>query len=209
MWYILECKEGSKIYTGFEEGVTKEIYEEAVKSGKLEEIMNVESVEPGDVFYTPAGRVHAIGAGIVLVEIQQTSDITYRLFDWNRKSTGKEKRELHTELALDAIDFTQSGSSKIIPAAELNKSVNLVNCEFFNTNLLTFDQQVEKDYFLNDSFVVYICIDGEFTISWEGNSEKVTKGETVLVPAMIKELTLKPVNHAKVLEVYINSENPI
>jgi mannose-6-phosphate isomerase len=209
MWYILECKEGSKIYTGFKEGVTKEIYEEAVKSGTLAEIMNVESVEPGDVFYTPAGRVHAIGAGIVLVEIQQTSDITYRLFDWNRKSTGKEKRELHTDLALDAIDFTQAGGSKIIPVIELNKSVNLVNCEFFNTNLLTFDQPVEKDYFLNDSFVVYICIDGEFTILWEGNSEKVTKGETVLVPAMIKEVTLKPVNQAKALEVYINSENPL
>ena len=83
--------------------------------GKLEELLNIESVEPGDVFFTPAGRVHAIGAGIVLVEIQQTSDITYRIFDWNRKNTGKEKRELHTDLALDAIDFNQSGSSKIKP----------------------------------------------------------------------------------------------
>ena len=106
MWYILECEKGSKIYTGFKEGVTKEMYEEALRLGTIEDILNVESVEPGDVFFTPAGRVHAIGAGIVLVEIQQTSDITYRIFDWNRKNTGKEKRELHTDLALDAIDFT-------------------------------------------------------------------------------------------------------
>lgn len=209
MWYILECKEGSKIYTGFKEGVTREIYEEAMKSGKLVEIMNVESVEPGDAFYTPAGRVHAIGAGIVLVEIQQTSDITYRLFDWNRKSTGKEKRELHTELALDAIDFTQVGGSKIKPTPILNKTVNLVNCEFFNTSLLTFDKPVEKEYFLNDSFVVYICIEGEFSISYDGITENVTKGETVLIPAMIKEITLNPVDTAKLLEVFINSENPV
>ena len=189
--------------------MTREIYEEAMKSGKLVEIMNVESVEPGDAFYTPAGRVHAIGAGIVLVEIQQTSDITYRLFDWNRKSTGKEKRELHTELALDAIDFTQVGGSKIKPTPILNKTVNLVNCEFFNTSLLTFDKPVEKEYFLNDSFVVYICIEGEFSISYDGITENVTKGETVLIPAMIKEITLNPVDTAKLLEVFINSENPV
>lgn len=209
MWYILECKEGAKIYTGFKEGVTKEIYEEALKDGRLDEILNIELPEPGDVYYTPAGRVHAIGAGIVLVEIQQTSDITYRIFDWNRKSTGKEKRELHTDLALDAIDFGQAGSNTIKPAPVLNKTVNLVNCEFFNTNLLSFDKSIEKDYYFNDSFVVYICIEGEFQISWDGNSEKVTKGETILVPAMIKEFTLTPADKAKVIEVYVNSENPI
>jgi len=209
MWYILEAKNGSKIYTGFKEGVTREIYEEAVKSGKLEEIMNIETVKAGDAFFTPAGRVHAIGAGIVLVEIQQTSDITYRLFDWNRKSTGKEKRELHTELAHDAIDFKQAGNSKIDPAPILNESVNLVNCEFFNTNLLYFDQALQKDFYLNDSFVVYICIEGEFFISWEGNTDKISKGETILIPAMIKEITLKPVNKAKALEVYINSDNAV
>lgn len=209
MWYILECKKDAKIYTGFKEGVTKEVYEEALKNGNLEEILNVEYAEPGDAFFTPAGRVHAIGAGIVLVEIQQTSDITYRIFDWNRKNTGKEKRELHTDLALDAIDFNQAGSSKIKPAPVLNKFVNLVNCEFFNTNLLYFNQPIEKEYHFNDSFVVYICIEGEFHISWDGSSEKVAKGETVLVPAMIKDITLKPVNEAKLLEVYVNSENPL
>jgi mannose-6-phosphate isomerase len=209
MWYILECKEGSKIYTGFKEGVTKEIYEEALADGRLEDILNIESVEPGNAFFTPAGRVHAIGAGIVLVEIQQTSDITYRIFDWNRKSTGKEKRELHTDLALDAIDFSQTGSSKISPTPVLNKSVNMVDCEFFNTNLLSFDKPIEKDYFLNDSFVVYICIEGEFQLTWDGSSEKITKGETVLVPAMIKEITLKPTDKAKVIEVFIKSENPL
>ena len=207
MWYVLECKKGSKIYTGFKEGVTKKTYEEALLNGKIEEILNVESVEAGDAFFTPAGRVHAIGAGIVLVEIQQTSDITYRIFDWNRKGSGKEKRELHTELALDAIDFNQAGENKIRTIPELNKSENLVNCEYFNTNILSFNKPIDKEYYSNDSFVVYICIEGEFLICWDGNSDRVTKGETVLLPAMIKEVTLKPMKEARLLEVYINSEN--
>jgi mannose-6-phosphate isomerase len=209
MWYILESEPGSKIYTGFKDGVTKEVYEEAIRNGKIEELLNVEITDAGDAFFTPAGRVHAIGAGIVLVEIQQTSDITYRIYDWNRKSSGKEKRELHTDLALDAIDFKQSGTNKIRLEPIINKTINLVNCEFFNTNVLCFNNAIDKEYYFNDSFVVYICLEGEFLICWDGNSEKMTKGETVLLPAMIKEVKLKPLNEARLLEVYINSENTI
>lgn len=209
MWYILESKKGAEIFTGFKDGVTKEDYENAVKNGGIEKLLNKEIAEPGDTFFTPAGRVHAIGAGIVLVEIQQTSDITYRIFDWNRKGTGKEKRELHTELALDAIDFNQTGKSKIRVEPELNKTENLVNCEYFNTNIISFNKPLDKEYFTNDSFVVYICIDGEFTILWDDSSERVTKGETILLPAMIKEVTLKPLNEARLLEVYINTEPAI
>ena len=205
MWYILESRKDAKIYTGFKSGVTKGIYEEALKNNRIEDIMNVETPEPGNAFFTPAGRVHAIGAGIVLVEIQQTSDITYRIFDWNRKGTGKEKRELHTDLALDAIDFKQNGKSKITNDPVCNVSSNLVDCEFFNTNILWFNKEIEKEYALIDSFVVYICTDGEFQICWDGNTEKVIKGETVLLPAMIKEVTLKPLNEARLLEVYVNS----
>jgi mannose-6-phosphate isomerase len=207
MWYILESEKGSKIYTGFREGVTKEMYEEALTTGKLADLLNVESVEAGDIFFTPAGRVHAIGAGIVLVEIQQTSDITYRIFDWNRKNSGKEQRELHTELALDAIDFTATGKNKIRKDPTANNSANLVCCEFFNTNILFLNNTVRKEYYLIDSFVVYICIDGEFIISWDESSLKVFKGETVLLPAMIKEVTLEPVKDARLLEIFINSEN--
>ena len=111
-----------------------------LRTGTMEAILNFETVEPGDAFFTPAGRVHAIGAGIVLVEIQQTSDITYRIFDWNRKNTGKEIRELHTDLALEAIDFNQTGKSKIKIEPVLNETVNLVNCEFFNVNIISLQQ---------------------------------------------------------------------
>jgi mannose-6-phosphate isomerase len=207
MWYILESERGSKIYTGFKEGVTKEMYQESLINGEVPQLLNVESAEAGDTFFTPAGRVHAIGAGIVLVEIQQTSDITYRIFDWNRKNAGKETRELHTDLALDAIDFNETGESKIRIKPEINKTENLVNCEFFNTNILRFNTALNKEYYFNDSFVTYICTEGEFIIRWDDSSEKVLKGETVLLPAMIKEVVLDPVGEAQLLEIYINSEN--
>jgi len=207
MWYILESEKGSKIYTGFKEGVTKEIYQQAISEGKLTGLLNVENAETGDTFFIPAGRIHAIGAGNVLVEIQQTSDITYRIYDWDRKGSGKEKRELHLDLALDAIDFNGSGANKIRKDPELNNTVNLVSCEFFNTNIISFNSPVNKDYNLNDSFVVYICIGGEFLIRWDNTFEKVSKGETVLLPAMIKEVILEPFGEAQVLEIFINPEN--
>jgi mannose-6-phosphate isomerase len=203
MWYILESEKGSGIYTGFREGVTKEMYNETLENGTLATLLNFETVEPGDTYYTPSGRVHAIGAGTVLVEIQQTSDITYRIFDWNRKSDSK--RELHTELALDAIDFSASGEAKIRIVPELNEKGNLVSCEFFHTNLLRFNKPLRQDYYALDSFVLYICVDGDFIIRWDSSSEKVTKGETVLLPAMLNEITLEPLGEAQILEVYINS----
>jgi mannose-6-phosphate isomerase len=206
MWYILDGKAGSKIYTGFKEGVTKEEYDSALLNGNMADLLNTETAEAGAAFFTPAGRVHAIGAGIVLVEIQQTSDITYRIFDWNRKNTGKEKRELHTDLANEAIDFTQAGKSKILVEPEINVSSNLVDCEFFSTNILKFNKPIDKEYYSLDSFVVYICVEGEFSIRWDDASEKVSKGETVLLPAMIKELTLEPVGEASVLEIFVNIE---
>lgn len=207
MWYILASDKGSRIFTGFREGVTKEMYQEATERGSVAELLNVENPEPGDVFFTPAGRVHAIGAGTVLVEIQQTSDITYRIFDWNRKNTGKEKRELHLDLAMDAIDFKAAGKNKIHIDPDLNKTENLVNCEFFNTNILWFNNHIKRNYYFNDSFVIYICTEGEFHINWDNSHESVKKGETVLLPAMIKEVILEPKGEAKLLEVYINQDS--
>jgi mannose-6-phosphate isomerase len=207
MWYILESEKDSKIYTGFREGVTREIYEESLLNGTLPELLHVESAEPGDTFFTPAGRIHAIGKGIVLVEIQQTSDLTYRISDWNRVNNGSVKRELHLDLALEALDFTATGKNKIKKEPELNKTENLVSCDFFTTNILHFNTPVKKDYYLLDSFVVYICVDGEFQLQWDGNSEKVAKGETVLLPAMISDVILNPSGSARLLEIFINTIN--
>ena len=144
MWYILESEKDSRIYTGFREGVTKEMYEESLVNGTLAELIYVEIAEPGDTFFTPAGRIHAIGKGIVLVEIQQTSDLTYRISDWNRKSNGNVKRELHLELALEAMDFTAAGKNKIRKDPELNKTENLVSCEVFHYQYSPFQYSSKK-----------------------------------------------------------------
>ena len=210
MWYILENEPDAIIYTGFNNGVTKEAYLEAVKNGNVHELLNIEKAEKGDVFFTPAGRVHAIGAGTVLIEIQQTSDITYRISDWNRQTSGSSKRELHTDLALDALDFSETSARKKISAQpEMNVFQNLVNCDFFNTSLLKFNKKLTKNYYFTDSFVIYICIEGEFAVCCGNSVEKVMTGETILLPAMIKEVTLEPSGKAKILEIYINSESSI
>lgn len=206
MWYILESGENAKIYTGFSKPVTRDQYIEAVKNNTIPELLNIEKALPGNAFFTPAGRVHAIGAGTVLAEIQQTSDITYRIYDWNRKNEKGESRELHTELALDAIDFSASGKNKTDKELTDNITDNLISSKFFDVNILRFNKKIERDYNLLDSFVVYICTEGEFHINWENKSEEVLKGETILLPAAIRDVVLDPCPEATMLEIYIDQE---
>jgi len=205
MWYILQGKKNAKIYTGFSKPVTRDSYVNAVKNNLVPDLLNIESADPGDTFFTPAGRIHAIGAGIVLAEIQQTSDITYRIYDWGRKDNKGKSRELHTDLALEAINFKAAGKNKIKKELPKNIAVNLVTCEFFDTNIIQFNDHIVRDYNLIDSFVVYICTEGRFLISWENKSEKISKGETVLIPAMISDIVLVPEPEATILEIYINN----
>jgi len=203
MWYILESEKNARIYTGFSQPVNREEYLDALNEDKITDLLNVESAGPGDVFFTPAGRIHAIGAGVILVEIQQTSDITYRIYDWGRKATDGPPRELHTELALDAIDFSSAGKNKIRKDPEDNNPENIVRCEFFETNLIRFNKLIERDYNLIDSFVIYLCTEGRFNLRWENYSEAIVKGETVLLPAMIRNVSLEPDPVATLLEIYI------
>jgi mannose-6-phosphate isomerase len=207
MWYILESEPGAKIYTGFREGVTREMYLKATHDGTIPELLFIEKAEPGDSFFTPAGRIHAIGKGIVLVEIQQTSDLTYRISDWNRKNNGTVKRELHLDLALEAMDFSAVGKIKVKNEPELNKTGNLARCEYFTTNFLLFNDEIRKEYSDLDSFVVYICTEGKFELKWNGGSDKVSKGETIMIPAIMKEVTLLPAGTAGILEIFIESGN--
>ena len=205
MWYILESEKEAKIYSGFKKPVTREIYNDSVINSNLPELLNVETTIAGDVFFTPAGRIHAIGAGTILAEIQQTSDITYRIFDWNRKGMNGESRELHTDLAADAIDFNASGNCVIRKESAIDTTINLVSCDYFVTNILNFNSLIKKDYNLMDSFVIYICVDGEFVINWDNCSEMVTKGETVLIPALLTDLSLVPKRESKILEIFIKT----
>jgi mannose-6-phosphate isomerase len=204
MWYVVHAEEGALINSGFNREVLPELYTELLEEGRLAEILCYDEVEPGDVFFIPAGRVHAIGKGVLLAEIQQTSDITYRIFDFNRKDAGGNLRELHTELALDAIDFSYLDEYKTKYTIEKNVSSEIVSCRYFTTNLLEFNEKLEKDYNLLDSFVVYMNISGRFKIEYEEGEEVVETGETVLIPASLESFHLVPLSpEVRTLEVYI------
>lgn len=204
MWYILHAEEDAELINGFKSNTDLSSYHTALQSGNLNELLNFEKVKEGDVFFIPPGRVHAIGKGILLAEIQQTSDITYRIYDWGRLDDDGNPRELHTVLADEVIDFSTSKSYRTDYQTIGNKTVNVAECKYFVVNVLEFEKQVEKDYIYLDSFVIYMCIEGGFTINYgAGLSEKVSKGETVLIPASMKNLILDPQKNCKLLEVYI------
>ncbi len=204
MWYVLQADEGASLISGFSRKVSKEEYLKYLEEKKLEDILMKHEVTEGDVFFIPAGRVHAIGKGILLAEIQQTSDVTYRIYDFDRKDNDGNTRELHTELALDAIDYEYYDDLRTDYPREMNKTVNLVSCKYFNTNLLEFDLVIEKDFYHLDSFLIYMCTDGEFEICYgQGECVNVKKGETVLVPAELRTIKLNPLKKTKVLEVHL------
>lgn len=204
MWYVIDAENDAKLINGFINDSNKHEYMLALQNGKLSEILNTEKVKQGDVYFIPAGRVHAIGKGIVVAEIQQSSDITYRIYDWGRVDDNGNGRELHTDLAVDVINYKAEKNYKSNYKPEVNNTVDLVECEYFKTNLLSLKGTVEKDYNLIDSFVIYMCIEGEFYIHNEsGLVSKISKGETVLIPATMKSLQLKSDKAVRVLEIYI------
>ncbi len=206
MWYVIDADEGALINSGLEGEVTKEKYLNYTKSGKLSELLHFDKTEKGDVFFIPAGRVHAIGKGVLLAEIQQTSDVTYRIFDYNRKDEKGNLRELHTELAIDAIDFSCLDEYKTKYSVEQNQSSEIISCRYFTTNILDFNTSIEKNYNQLDSFIIYMSLDGDFEVEYQDGKVKVNKGETVLIPASLETFKLIPLTkEVKTLEVYIKN----
>lgn len=204
MWYVAGTEKGALINSGFNQEVSREKYLEFLEAGKLTDLLHYDEAQVGDVFFIPAGRVHAIGKGCLVAEIQQTSDVTYRIFDYNRTDDEGNERELHTNLALDAIDFSYASEYKTKYTLETNKAKQLVSCPYFTTNIIEFTKELDKDYNNTDSFVIYMTMDGSFDVVWEGGTEKIEMGETVLIPASLESVQLKPNSDSvKIMEVYI------
>lgn len=205
MWYVIAAEEGAYLYSGFAKKITPEQYEKSLEDDTFTSYLQRHEVKAGDVFFLPAGRVHAIGAGCLIAEIQQTSNVTYRIYDYNRKDAQGNTRELHTELAKDAIDY------RVYPEYRKNykrnspdKLENLVVCPYFITNLLT-KKQGEK-YILEAAavFMIYICIEGKGTITDEhGNVMSFHQGETVFIPAENEHTVFRFEADTKLLETYI------
>ena len=203
MWYIMQAEENAELIVGFNQKVDKENYIKSLENSTLENILNIEKVKEGDTFYIPTGRVHAIGAGVLLAEIQQTSNITYRIYDYNRvDAKTEEKRELHTELALDAIDYNYYDNYKTDYSIKTNTSSELVHSPYFKTNIIEVSGFINKDYSKLDSFVIYMCVDGSIEIECQNENFTLQKGETILFPAIINNLKIES-SQAIILEVFL------
>jgi mannose-6-phosphate isomerase len=203
MWYVIDAKPGAVIYTGFRKKITREEYLERLAAKTLEETINVTPVRAGDAFFIPAGMVHAIGAGVLLAEIQQTSDVTYRIYDWDRTDASGKPREMHTALALDAINFNLDTNNLIRKEPELNRTVLLAESPYFRTGLIRFDSPIIKDYSLTDSFVIYLCTESMVVVECFGHREEIRAGETVLIPASADNVVIIPQGTATLLEVFV------
>ncbi len=203
MWYVLDAEENAQLIAGFNRKISQKQYLEHLQKKTLPQIMNYEKVHAGDVFFMPAGRVHSLGPGVLLAEIQQTSDATYRIYDWDRKDEKGNERELHTEQALAAIDFNFYPDYKTNYRPRPNETVELVSCPYFTTNLIELAQPLRKNYEEIDSFVVYICVDGGMRIKCGESFTDAEKGDVVLIPAMFDAVEIYPDRNTKFLEVYV------
>ncbi len=199
MWYVMQADENSRLVVGFKNKTNKKEYLKHLEDKTLVTILNETPVKKGDTFFLETGTVHAIGAGVLIAEIQQTSDITYRLYDWDRVDAKGIGRELHNDLAVDAINYEET-NTKVTYNSERNESVNLVDCPFFTTNILevsgTYNWKKKKE-----SFTVFMCTEGSFVLVTSNSKSEFKKGDTVLIPAILEEFQF--IGETSLLEITI------
>lgn len=199
MWYVMQADVNAEIIVGFKENSSQAEYLSYLGSNKLTELLNKITVKEGEVFFLETGTVHAIGAGLLIAEIQQTSDVTYRLYDFDRRDVNGNKRELHVDLALEAINYQKQETQKFY-FKEPNQSNPVVECPYFTTNFIPLKGMYVAER-SGDSFTVYMCVDGSFSIESEETRFDYNKGDTVLIPAVLNNYVLR--GNASILEIYI------
>ncbi len=206
MWFALDDAENPRLISGFSKDTNKNEFLEKLKNGTLSDLFNYEQVKKGDVFFVPAGRVHAICKGNLIAEIQQTSDITYRIYDYDRKDEQGNGRELHLDMSLDVMDFSKVKEAKVETKPQINKPVELVSCKYFTTNMLNLSLKAQRDYFEFDSFVILICTEGKCRVGAKnGLKTEIKAGDTVLLPATLHDVEFEPLGgEVELLEVYIS-----
>ena len=205
LWYVLDVSEGARLITGFSRQITQKEYKERVNRGTFTEVLHSSVIQPGDVFYVPAGRVHGIGAGSFVVEIQQTSDITYRIYDYNRRDKNGKLRELHTTLAMDAINFSDVQDDFRTHYEHLkNEPVEVLESPYFTTSVYDMTEEITCDYSELDSFVIFVCMEGACKlIDNERNELLLRAGDTTLLPATTQSIAIIPQDSVKLLETYV------
>ncbi|MEG1766291.1 MAG: type I phosphomannose isomerase catalytic subunit [Muribaculaceae bacterium] len=204
MWYVIEADNGAKLRPGFSCAISPQQYEEEVKNNSITNVLKEYKINSGDVFFLPAGRIHSIGAGSFIAEIQQTSNITYRIYDFNRCDANGQCRELHIDLSKDAIDYRIESDYRTHYDMALEKEIKLVSCPYFTTSLYDLSQPTTLDYSETDSFVVVMCVEGKGDIvDKNDNIISIHQGETILVPACMDILRISPSPRMKILTSYI------
>ena len=204
MWYVVSAEEGATLISGFNKPTNKEEYLEVFKNGNLLDLLNRENVENDDVFYLPAGRVHTIGKGLLIAEIQQTSDITYRIYDFDRVGADGKKRELHVEEAVEAIDYNYYKDYKTKYDSSA-KEAEIGRSEYFITNRLVINSSISRDYSEFDSCIILMCLEGSGFITYGEESVSYKLGDSILLPNSINEIDIKSEPTSKLLEVRIPS----
>ena len=204
MWYVIDAQPGAQLIDGFSSPVSKEQLPSLAASGRIESHLLSVSPQQGDVFYIPAGRVHALGKGLLIAEIQQSSDCTYRIYDYNRPDTNGRLRQLHVSEALDAIDYSVVGETRSIYEYKKNETVQILNTPHFVTSIIALDKPIRKDFSSLDSFVIYFCVEGISAIKALDSIEPIHSGECILLPATTDSVELFSQGSAKLLEIYID-----
>ena len=206
MWYVMQASDGARLISGFRHQTSPDEYQAALASGHLLDLLHAEQPHPGDVYFIPAGRVHALGQGLMVAEIQQTSDCTYRIYDYDRVDKDGKKRQLHTAEAMDAIDFGPVGDhANTRYQKQRNSTVTIAECPYFTTRLIDFDSPIRKSLEDVDSFVLYLCVEGLSAVKSMETIVPMHTGECVLVPAVADSVELFSEGHAKLLEVRIDT----
>ena len=203
MWYVMQADEKANLIVGFKKEVDKKTYQQCIADKKLLDILNREEVQNGDVYFIPTGRVHAIGAGVLLAEIQQTSDVTYRIYDWDRQDDDGNYRDLHTEDALESLDFKVCESYKTPLQKRNNQSTGLVDCTYFTTNFIALDAELQVNHSDKDSFVIYMCVLGKVIFKNNNFEMHLNYGETILIPNSVNEFVMQSTIKSELLEIFI------
>lgn len=205
MWYVVDADKGAKLRSGFSRQVSAEEYVESVEKDCVTDILKEYDVNSGDLFFLPAGRIHSIGAGCFIAEIQQTSNITYRIYDFNRTDSEGNPRELHTEQAKNAIDYTVLNDyRKYYDQNAANCRVEMVKCPYFDTSIYNLTEPFECNLRSIDSFVIFICVEGEAIVDCDGYNLTIKQGETILVPATANMIRFKPNDKCRLLSTFID-----
>ncbi len=208
MWYIIRAEEGSRLYAGFKQKITPYEYRHRVADGTITEVLACHPVSAGDVFYLPAGRVHAICGGIMLAEVQQSSDVTYRIFDYNRPGMDGKPRQLHTELAAKALDYRVEKNYRTEYAETGNRAIQIVDSPYFDVRVMELTGSFHRNLLKYDSFVISMCIEGDCQIKIRSTGHEITlrEGSSTLIPAVIADYDVTPLHgKTRLLDAFIDN----